>query len=117
MIRGSYPFRRGDRLTLGLPDDQQLEVGVDDVFDPSTMSIVLRVTIESQPVPTLAVIKVDVVVLKLYHRPFATGLRESAAAAPYTEILENEHIEDPLRNPPRSDDNKDSEVSNFRRPI
>jgi hypothetical protein len=60
----SNPYYQDGCLTLKLPNDKYLEVIVEDAFASFTMSVVLRVTIDSQAPAWLPISKGDTIMLK-----------------------------------------------------
>lgn len=94
------PYMRGATLTLkvlrpGIKEfipqlndhAKELQVKITDVFEPSTMSVVLKVELEQQnsdvPAPTM--------VLKVYDHRHSLGLRESLSIGPATKASD-EHF-------------------------
>lgn len=96
------PYRPGALLQLRLPQvDELLSVLIRQVFEPSTMAVVLRVSLENKP-PTGIGQKGDIVVLKLYDRRFAEDLRRNHRAAQYTSALDAEYLQELIKKPPGS---------------
>ena len=95
------PYWPGNTLNLRhLQTSHILDVRIVHMYEPFTLSVVLRVEVINEPLPCFNVKQHEVVIVKLLDRRFSTDMRDQENAATYTTELDQEYLEDLCKDPP-----------------
>ena len=95
------PYWPGNTLKLRyLQTSHILDVKIQHMYEPFTLSVVLRVEVINEPLPCFNVKQHDVVIVKLFDRRFSTDMRDQENASTYTTQLEQEYLDDLCKDPP-----------------
>lgn len=106
------PYKPGGFLHLHLPElNQPVQVRIEHLYQPFTSSVVLTVSFVNQAPPCLDVHIAEHVVLKMYDRRFAEGLRKQwRPGGRHTQDLEQAYIDSLVQDPPMNEDNEEDDA-------
>lgn len=110
------PYFIGNVLRLRQKDSQiELSVKIEHVYEPLTLSVVLKVSVLDVPFNRSSMVtQGNVIVVKLFDRRFATDLRDQTehAAVPYDSDVDTAYKQSLRLHPPREEEDEEEEDKN-----
>ena len=107
------PYFIGNVLRLRQKNSQiELSVKIEHVYEPSTLSVVLKVSVLDTPFNRSGMVtQGDVIVVKLFDRRFATDLRDQTehAAVLYDSDVDTAYMRSLLLHPPREEEDEEED--------